>query len=87
MSIVYVNPRVCGSQSPVRRVRFQPLTDEIIEAGMTRAGLPPEAIAMALGFDWSARERYLGLVADTVERYLGRPPRSVAEFLAGIEAF
>lgn len=25
-------------------VRFQPLTDEIIEAGMARAGLPPEAI-------------------------------------------
>lgn len=65
-----------------RDVRFQPLTDEVLEAGMTRAGLPPEAVAMALGFGRAAREGYLGRVTDTVGRYLGRPPVGVAEFLA-----
>jgi len=65
-----------------RDVRFQPLTDEIIEAGMARGGLSPEAITMALGFGRAAREGYLGVVTDTVETYLGRPPTSVAEYLA-----
>lgn len=64
-----------------RDVRFQPLTDEIIEAGMTRAGLPPEAVAMALGFGRAARGGYLGRTSDTVARHLGRAPTSLAEFL------
>lgn len=65
-----------------RDVRFQPLTDEILEAGMTRAGLPAEAVAMALGFGRAVRDGYLGRVTDTVHHHLKRPPVSVAEFLA-----
>lgn len=65
-----------------REVRFQPLTDEVIEAGMTRAGLPPEAVAMAVGVGRATREGHLGRVTDTVGRRLGRPPVSTAEFLA-----
>lgn len=65
-----------------RDVRYQPLTDEVIEAGMTRAGLPPEAIALALGFGRATREGFLAATTDTVQRYLGRVPVSVAEFLA-----
>lgn len=65
-----------------RDVRYQPLTDEVIEAGMTRAGIAPEAVAMALGFGRAAREGYLGRTSDTVAHYLGRAPVSVAEFLA-----
>jgi NAD(P)H dehydrogenase (quinone) len=65
-----------------REIRFQPLPDEVIEAGMSRAGLPAEAIAMAVRFGRAAREGYLGPVTDTVRRYLGREPTSVAQFLA-----
>jgi len=65
-----------------REVRYQPLTDEIIEAGMTRAGLPAEAVGMALGFGRAARDGFLGKVTGTVERYLGRAPVGVAQFLA-----
>jgi NAD(P)H dehydrogenase (quinone) len=65
-----------------RDVRYQPLTDEIIEAGMTRAGLPAPAVAMALGFGRAARDGFLGKVTETVERYLGRAPVGVAQFLA-----
>lgn len=65
-----------------RDVRYQPLTDEVIEAGTARAGLPPEAVAMAVGFGRAAREGFLGRVTDTVAGYLGRRPVSVAEFLA-----
>jgi NAD(P)H dehydrogenase (quinone) len=65
-----------------REIRFQPLPDEVIEAGMSRAGLPAEAIAMAVRFGRAAREGHLGPVTDTVRRYLGREPTSVAQFLA-----
>jgi NAD(P)H dehydrogenase (quinone) len=65
-----------------REIRFQPLPDEVIEAGMSRAGLPAEAIAMAVRFGRAAREGYLGPVTDTLRRYLGREPTSVAQFLA-----
>jgi NAD(P)H dehydrogenase (quinone) len=65
-----------------REIRFQPLPDEVIEAGMSRAGLPAEAIDLAVRFGRAAREGYLGPVTETVRRYLGRPPTSVAQFLA-----
>jgi NAD(P)H dehydrogenase (quinone) len=65
-----------------REVRYQPLTDEVIEAGMARAGLPAEAVAMAVGFGRAVREGYLGRISDAVGRYLGRRPVSTAEFLA-----
>lgn len=65
-----------------RDVRYQPLPDEVLEAGMTRAGLPAQAVAMALGFGRATREGYLGRVTDTLRCYLGRAPVSVAEFLA-----
>ena len=65
-----------------REIRFQPLPDEVIEAGMSRAGLPAQAIAMAVRFGRAAREGYLGPVTDTVRRCLGRQPTSVAQFLA-----
>ncbi|MGQ0576104.1 MAG: NAD(P)H-binding protein [Pseudonocardia sp.] len=65
-----------------REVRYQPLTDEMIEAGMVRAGLPAEAVAMALEFGRAARGGFLGEVTDTVTRYLERPPVGVARFLS-----
>lgn len=64
-----------------RDIRFQPLTDEMMEAGMTRAGLPAEAAAMAIAFGRAVREGFLGRVTDTVPSYLGRRPASTAEFL------
>lgn len=65
-----------------KQIRFQPLTDEQLGAGLAAAGLPPEAIASAVSFGRAAREGYLGIVADTVARYLGRTPTTVADFLA-----
>jgi NAD(P)H dehydrogenase (quinone) len=63
-------------------VRFQALTDEERSADLAGAGLPAGAVAVIVSFGRAAREGYLGLVTDVVERYLGRKPTTVAAVLA-----
>lgn len=74
------------SQLTGKQIRFQPLTDEQLGAGLAAAGLPPEAIASAVSFGRATREGYLGIVTDVVARYLGRTPTTVADFLAANKA-
>ncbi|HKC76090.1 MAG TPA: NAD(P)H-binding protein [Chloroflexota bacterium] len=69
-----------------KEIRVQALSDEQLSASLAAAGLAPEAIAALVSFGRAAREGYLGIVTDVVERYLGRTPTTVAAFLAATTA-
>jgi NAD(P)H dehydrogenase (quinone) len=64
-----------------KEIGVEALSDEQFSTGLAATGLPPEAVSALVSFGRAAREGYLGLVTDVVERYLGRTPTTVAAFL------
>jgi NAD(P)H dehydrogenase (quinone) len=67
-------------------VRYQPITDEETIADLVRHGMPVATAREYATIGRSIREGYTDIVTDDVERILGRPPTSVADFLAANRA-
>jgi uncharacterized protein YbjT (DUF2867 family) len=65
-----------------REVSFVPVTEEDARAAMAGAGLPEEMIEAYLVVYRMQRAGGLAEVSQTVPAWLGRPARSVGEFLA-----
>lgn len=65
-----------------KKVRYQPLSDDDFVGGLVQHAGMPEQIARAYAtFGQAAREGWLDGVSDTVQRFAGRQPTSVADFL------
>ncbi len=67
------------SGKPVARIG---LTGAELRGGMLAAGLPEGLVDVMVAFDLDAAEGYHAVVTDIVERFSGRKPQSVADFLA-----
>jgi NAD(P)H dehydrogenase (quinone) len=64
---------------PVTSVALAPAE---LEAGMVAAGLLKDFAQVLVAFQTDAVLGYHSVVTDVVERYAGRKPQSLAEFLA-----
>src|SRR5690606_11800135 len=64
---------------PVQRVG---LTGEQLLGGLTAAGVPPFMAQLLVAFDLDAAAGHHDIVTDTVERFTGRKPQALADFLA-----
>ena len=67
------------SGKPVQNVALTPAQ---LHGGMVAAGLPEGFASILVAFQVDAVLGYHGLVTDVVERYSGRRPQSLSEFLA-----
>jgi NAD(P)H dehydrogenase (quinone) len=65
-----------------RPVTAQHLPADALIAGMRQAGVPDVMANVLTRFDTDAAQGYLGIVTNAVEQLTGRPPESVAAFLA-----
>jgi len=63
-------------------VKYVPLPAEALISGMVSAGLPQFVAELLASFDTSAAKGELNVVTDVVEKFTGRKPTSVADFLA-----
>jgi NAD(P)H dehydrogenase (quinone) len=63
---------------PVARVG---ITGEQLQVGLEAAGLPGPHAALLVTFDLDAAAGYHAITTDAVERFSGRKPQSLAEFL------
>jgi NAD(P)H dehydrogenase (quinone) len=66
------------SGKPVTRVG---LTGEQLRQGLAASGVPEGMAHVLVAFDRDAAEGYHAVVSDTVERFSGRQPQSVRDFL------
>ncbi len=57
-----------------------------LKAGLVAGGVPEGMAEVLTRFDVDASKGYLGIVTDTVAQLTGRPPQSVAAFLAGAKS-
>ena len=64
---------------PVARIG---LSGAELQAGLEAAGLPPFYAALLVAFDLDAAAGYHAITTDAVERYSGRKPQMLADFLA-----
>jgi NAD(P)H dehydrogenase (quinone) len=64
---------------PVTSIALAPAE---LAAGMIAAGLPQDFARILVAFQTDAVLGFHGVVTDTVERYSGRKPQALAEFLA-----
>ncbi|MHA6299321.1 SDR family oxidoreductase [Devosia sp. CAU 1758] len=67
-------------------VTLNALPPAALKAGMVAAGIPEGFAEALLAFQRDAVSGYHGVVTDTVERYSGRKPQAVADFLAANRA-
>lgn len=68
-------------------IRYQPLSDEDMIAGMvTHAGMPEPVARLYATFGEAARGGWFAEASDAVARVTSRPASSVAEFLAAHQA-
>lgn len=67
------------SGKPVTRIG---LSADELRGGMIAAGLPTGLADIMVAFDRDAADGYHAVVTDTVERFSGRKPQALAEFLA-----
>ena len=58
------------------------LSGERLLGGLEAAGLPPFMAALLVAFDLDAAAGYHAVTTNTVERFSGRKPQSLADFLA-----
>ncbi len=63
---------------PIQRIG---LSGEQLLDGMKAAGLPPFMAQLLVAFDRDAAAGYHDIATDTVERFSGRKPQAVADFL------
>lgn len=77
-------PQVCALASEVtgRLVEHQSVSVAAITEMMTGFGIPAEFAAMLAGMEEAIRLGAEDRTTDAVERVTGRPPRSMADFLA-----
>ena len=68
---------------PVTRVG---LTGPQLQAGLEAAGLPGPYAALLVAFDLDAAAGFHAITTDVVERFSGRKPQSLADFLTGNRA-
>ncbi|MFD2649768.1 NAD(P)H-binding protein [Devosia albogilva] len=66
------------SGKPIQRIGLS--GDQLLE-GMKAAGLPPFMAQLLVAFDLDAAAGHHDIVTDTVERFTGRKPESLADFL------
>jgi uncharacterized protein YbjT (DUF2867 family) len=64
-----------------RPIRYEPLDDDQSRALLSGSGLPPARVERLLGFYLLVRSGWCGPVSPAVASILGRPPRSMAEFV------
>jgi len=67
-------------------VRAQNLSGSDLAGGLVKAGVPEGMAGVLARFDTDAAKGYLGIVSNHVEELTGRPPQSVAAFLAANRA-
>lgn len=65
-----------------RPVAAQNVPADALIAGLKQGGVPDAMAALLARFDTDAGKGYLGIVTDAVAELAGRPPESVASFLA-----
>jgi NAD(P)H dehydrogenase (quinone) len=65
-----------------RPVVAQNLPADALTAGLKQGGVPEAMAGLLTRFDTDAAKGYLGIVTNAVEELTGRPPESVASFLA-----
>ncbi|MBU1305680.1 MAG: NmrA family NAD(P)-binding protein, partial [Alphaproteobacteria bacterium] len=70
------------SQISGKPVQSIAITAEALQAGMVAAGVPEGFAGALVAFQKDAVTGYFGVVTDTVERYSGRKPQALADFLA-----
>jgi len=63
-------------------VRAQNLPGDALAGGLVKAGVPEGMAGVLVRFDTDAAKGYLGIVTSDVEELTGRPPQSIAAFLA-----
>ena len=71
------------SGKPVTRVG---LSAPDLRGGMVAAGLPEGLVDVLVAFDVDAAAGYHAIVTDTVERFAGRKPQALGDFLAANRA-
>lgn len=69
------------SQVLGRSVEYRPQTLQELRAGLEQSGLPAWRVELLLQFNRAFAEGLASEVDDSVERVLGRPPRSLRQFL------
>lgn len=62
------------------------LTPEALRPGLTGAGLPPFMVDVLVDFDIETAQGYYAVATPAVAQLTGRPPMSVADFLAANRA-
>lgn len=71
-----------AAQLTGRPVKHVPLPADALRGGLAGAGLPPFLVDLLVTFDLAAARGELALVTSAVAELTGRPPQSVADFLA-----
>ena len=64
-----------------RAVRYEPLDDAQARAAMLASGMPPARVERLLGFYRMVRAGWCSPISPAVAAVLGRPPRSLSEFV------
>lgn len=70
------------SQISGKPVQVIAVTPDQLQAGMVSAGIPEGFAGALVAFQKDAVTGHFGVVTDTVERYSGRKPATLADFLA-----
>ncbi|RYZ97798.1 MAG: SDR family NAD(P)-dependent oxidoreductase [Proteobacteria bacterium] len=65
-----------------KRIRREVISDERYREGLSAKGVPPERMALAMGFFLSARSGEFEKVGPALENILNGKPRSMKDFLA-----
>ena len=64
-----------------RAVRYEPLDDAQARAALLASGMPPARVERLLGFYRMVRAGWCSPISPAVAAVLGRPPRSLSEFV------
>jgi uncharacterized protein YbjT (DUF2867 family) len=68
------------SEAAHRAVQYVPISEEIAQRNLSAAGFSPERVERLIGFYRLVRDGFCAPISDDVEKVLGRPPISIAQF-------
>jgi NAD(P)H dehydrogenase (quinone) len=84
----YTTAQIAALASEVtgKPLRVVPVSDEQLGAGIAQAGLPPPLVALLVAFDVNTRAGRADIVSDAVQRFTGKAPQTLREFLVAQRA-